>query len=273
MRPYICPDCEVIDLREKINMMGTIGINTASFMALVGLGIKFTKNWHQQQIRNRTLARQKIANELRLLKKRIQPSFLFDTLQVLYQTISSDKNQAAIMLLKFSDLLSYTLYECNEDFISLEKELVVIKEFIVLEKTMRETDLVMIYNVTGDADKKNIPSFILLSLIQNCFITLHTNINGKPHYIKVKIDIESSILLCNINIQTGDMTVNKEVYLLIMETFIARLEIFYRNNYKLEFSENGRNKFSIALTLVLQKNLSRGEREKIPEIKYAYEPA
>jgi sensor histidine kinase YesM len=273
MRPYICPECEAIDVREKINMMGTNGINTASFMALVGLGIKFTKNWYQQQIRNRILARQKMGNELRLLKKRIQPSFLFDTLQALYQTITSDKNQAAKMLLEFSDLLSYTLYECDKDFISLAKELIVIKEFILLEKTIWEPGLIIVYDATGDAQEKGIPSFILLSLIQNCVISLHTNANKNPHYISIKTDIENSALHCNINIQPGDTAVNKDVYLLIIDTFINRLDTFYSNNYKLEFSEQAADKFSIILSLLLPGNLPPVKEEKVPEIKYTYAPA
>lgn len=273
MRPYICPACEVIDLREKINMIGVNGINTASFMALVGLGIKFTKNRYQQQIRNRTLARQKMGNELRLLKKRIQPSFLFDTLQALYHKIASDKNQAATMLLKFSDLLSYTLYECNDDFIILDEELVIINEFIALEKTMQGMGLIIIYDATGDTDKKYIPSFILLSLMQNCIITLHSNTNQKPHYINVKIDIENCTLHCNIYIQPGDTAVNKDAYLLIINTFINRLETFYSNSYKLEFTEQGKDKFLITLSLLLQSNLPSVREEKISEIKYTYAPA
>lgn len=112
---------------------GAIGINVACFLSIVALGIKFTKHWYLQQKQNRLLARQKITNQLKLLKLRIQPEFLFESLQSLYYKIASDKNQASEILLKLSELLSYMLYESNDDFVPVQRELFIIQEFITLE--------------------------------------------------------------------------------------------------------------------------------------------
>ena len=269
MRPYICPDCNAIALREEINIMGNNGINIAIFMALVGLGIKFTKNWYLQQIQNRILARQKITNELKLLKARIQPGFLFETLQALYYKISSDKNQAAEMLLKFSELLSYMLYECNDEFVLMQRELFIIHEFIALEKMMKETKLTITDNVSNDINKKYIPSFILLSLIQNCVIALHDNQHKEPHYFDVKIHTESNMLYCKMNIQPADASPIRDVYATIINTFINRLEAFYTNNYKLEFLEE-EGKFIITMSLLLLDNFLPNKIEEASETGYAY---
>ena len=268
IRPYICPDCDAIDLREKINIMGNDGINIASFMALVALGIKFTKNWYLQQIQNRMLARQKITNELKLLKARIQPGFFFETLQALYYKISADKNQAAEMLLKFSELLSYMLYECDDDCVLMQRELFIINEFIALEKMMNETKLTITDKVSNNINKKYIPSFILLSLIQNCVIALHDNQHKEPNYFDVIIHTENNRLYCNINIQPADTDAIRDVYAAIINTFINRLETFYTNNYKLEFSED-EGKFIIILSLLLLDNFLPNKIEDTPETGYA----
>ena len=268
MRPYICADCDAVNVQEKINIIGNNGINVAGIITLVALGIKFTKNWYLQQIQNRILTRQKITNELKLLKARIQPGFLFETLQALYYKISSDKNQAAEMLLKFSELLSFLLYECNDDFVLIQRELFIIHEFIALEKMMKETNLTVSDNVSDDFNKKYIPSFILLSLIQNCIIELHGNTHKEPRNFDVKIHAENNTLYCNINIQYVNAFTIKDVYAAIINTFINRLETFYKNNYKLELSqEEGR--FKITMSLLLLDNCLPNKIEEA-ETGYAY---
>ncbi len=269
MRPYICPDCDPINLEEKINMMGNNGINIASFMALVTLGIKFTKNRYLQQIQNRILTRQKITSELKLLKARIQPGFLFETLQVLYYKISADKNQAAEMLLKFSELLSYMLYECDDDCVLIHRELFIINEFIALETMMNETKITITDKVSNYINKKYIPSFILLSLIQNCVIALHNNQHKGLHYLDVKIHTENNMLYCKMNIQPTDGGAIKNVYAGIISTFINRLEIFYINNYKLKFLEE-EGEFIITLSLLLLDTFLPNKIEETPATGYTY---
>ncbi|MEO8859969.1 MAG: histidine kinase [Ginsengibacter sp.] len=269
MRPYMCPDCNTVDLREEINIIGNNGINIASFMALVALGVKFTKHWYQQQIQNRILARQKINSELKLLKARIQPAFLFETLQALYYKIASDKNLAAEILLKFSELLSYMLYECNDEFVPIERELFVIHEFVELEKMMNETKVKLTDNITNEGSKKYIPSFILLSLIQNCVIAAHDNTHQELHHIHVKIHTENNILYCKIYIQPVDAGAARDKYMGIIDLFINRLETFYKSNYKLEISEVEEGKFIITMSLLLLDNFSSNKIEEISATGYA----
>lgn len=250
MRPYICPDCDAIDFREKLNIIGNNGINIASIMALVGLGIKFTKNWYLQQVQNHILARQKITSELKLLKARIQPGFLFESLQVLYDKISSDKNLAAEMLLKFSDLLSYMLYECDDDFVLIQRELIIMEEFIALEKIMQGTKLKIETNITGEASGNYIPSFILLPLVQNCVIALHDDLQKEPHCIEMKIHTENNNLYFKMNIQPADTITLRDIYPAIIDAIINRLETFYVNKYELKFVED-EGKFVVIMSLLL----------------------
>lgn len=270
IRPYLCPVCDAIDLREDINIMGNNGINIASFMTLVALGIKFTKNWYLQQIHNRMLARKKIVNELKLLKTRIQPGFLFESLQSLYNKISSDKNQAAGILLKFSELLSYMLYECNDDFVLVKNVLMITNEFIELEKMMKETKLTFAATINSGINGKYIPSFILLPLIQNCVIALHNNLKNEPDYMEIEIYAQNNILYCSISIQPSNTGAVREIYADIINTFTNRLEIFYSNNYTLKLAEKEEGKFIITLSLLLLDNLPSTKVESPFETKHTY---
>lgn len=266
-RPYTCSDCGTINLQEKINIMGAFGINVASFLGVVALGIKFTKSWYQQQLNNRMLARQKITNELKLLKARIQPDFLFETLQALFNTIITDKKQAAEILLKFSELLSYTLYECDDDFVSVERVLQITEEFVALEKMMMKTNITSASAITGNISNKYIPSFIVLPLIQNCITALH-NHPDKTHFAKIELNTDNDIFFCTIHIKTGAFTELKKIYPGMINTFAKRLEAFYNNKYTLDFKSE-KEAFTVALSLLLSNDFIAGRIDKATEKVYA----
>ena len=268
MRPYIC-NCDGITTYEKINIMGNNGINIAAFLSVVALGIKFTKHWYMQQVQNRLLGRQKITRQLKLLKSRIQPEFLFESLQILYLKISSDKNQAAQILLKLSELLSYMLYEGIEDLVPLERELFIIHEFIALENLMQQKKINFINNIANNPNQKYIPSFTLLAFIQNCVIAQQNEAPEKLDYFSLKLEVDDINLYCKMVIKFENL-VTKRKYAGITDSFINRLETVYKNNYTIEFSEIGKNELSIKMMLLLSDSMPVYKVEDEYQIPYVY---
>ena len=79
-----------------------------------------------QQRENERLAKQKLATELQLLKTSIHPRFLFHSLHTVQRYINNSPSQSSALILELSDLLSYVLYEKDENWVELEKELEII---------------------------------------------------------------------------------------------------------------------------------------------------
>ncbi len=250
-KPYVCPDCDGVTLREKINIMGAWGVNVAFMLGAIALGIKFTKEWYLQQARNRMLARKKIANELKLLKSRIQPDFLFETLQALHNKITVDKTQAAELLLSFADLLSYMLYECDDDFVLVERELAIVKEFTALEKVTNQIDLLLKEEIFLTAQVKFIPSFILISLIQNICVACAKNQLQNKSSVTVEIYHQNNYLCCDIHIQSKNTSYLKPVWYAIINALIDRLQTLFEDSFKLHAQEKDEDEFSIYLSLLL----------------------
>lgn len=250
-RPAICPDCDAIAVPDKVSISLDIGINTAGFLSVVALGIKFTIHWYLQQKQNRILARQKISNELKLLKARIQPVFLFESLGTIYKSIDVNKNDAAEILIKLSDLLSYVLYECNNDFVVVQRELIITNTYIELEKIIRNKDFLIIYTVKNSESTKYIPSFIVLFLIQNCIAAFHNEVEKAPSYIEIEINAGVDILDLKICAQQPDSEALRYIFQEIVNTIRQRLETFYADTYELNFfEEKGISVINISLTLL-----------------------
>lgn len=245
-KPYTCVSCG--SRFEMVNTVFSLGINVAGFLAVIVLGIKFTKSWYLQQLNNLKLARQKTFNELKLLKTRMQPEFLFKILQLIGKKIETDNHKAAELLLKFSELLNYTLYECDEDFVAAERVIQITKEFVSLEKAKMKTKIIASFTHTESANKY-IPSFVVLPLLQLCIGIIEDQPVKKR---TVEIDITSGEVLfkCVFGVQISDTPVIKEKYIDVVKQFRERLTSLYENRYEISVSET-RQKLFVSLSLLL----------------------
>ena len=140
------------------------------FMVLgIAAGIKFSKKWYMQQRENEKLAKQKIATELQLLKTSIHPRFLFHSLHTVQQHINNSSAQSPALILQLSDLLSYILYEKDEHWVPVEKELEVISGYIKLEEKSFGDGLVFKTEFPENTEGKFIVPFLLLSIVEKSF--------------------------------------------------------------------------------------------------------
>lgn len=245
-------DCN-INLISPYRIFG-IGNNNAFLAIAIGLvavGIKFTIKWYKQQKHNLELANLKVKSDLEVLKTKIQPDFLFHSLVSLYNKIQSGYSGSSKIVLKFSEILSYTLYDCEPEFLLLEKELEILNEYISFERMTSGTDCIINLSQTGDPQKKWIIPSLLLSLLQDYFNFLHNNnVTGIVTDIKINIAENNLTLLIEIH------QLKKDTHLINLNHFIAvirkRLDLLYKNSYQLrQIHENFQE--AIELTLHLRE--------------------
>jgi hypothetical protein len=140
------------------------------FMLLgIATGIKLSKKWLLQQRRNENLAKQKLATELQLLKTSVHPRFLFHSLQTVQRYIDNSSTQSPAMILQLSDLLSYILYEKDENWVPVAKEFEIISCYIDLEQKGYEGSRSFRTDFANNTSGKFIIPFLLLSVVEACF--------------------------------------------------------------------------------------------------------
>ena len=127
----------------------------------IAAGIKFSKKWYMQQRENEKLAKQKLATELQLLKTSIHPRFLFHSLHTVQHHIDNSSEQSPALILELSDLLSYILYEKDESWVELAKELEIIQHYINLEEKGLEDNLLFKTEFPENTEGKFIVPFLL----------------------------------------------------------------------------------------------------------------
>jgi Putative regulator of cell autolysis len=211
------------------------GINSIKILSAAA-AIKVGKWWWFRQKEKERLEKEKIDADLQLLKAQIHPGFLFNTLNNIYHSALLASPNAPEMLLKLSDILSYMLYECNEREVFLEKELKMLQDYMVLEKTKFGDKLEMSILVKGCNSNEKIAPLLLLHFIENSFKQCSNILTEQP-WINLELQIENHVL--DMKLLNGksseNFSANGEENKL--EQAQRRLELLYPDKHELEISE------------------------------------
>ncbi|WP_373331077.1 sensor histidine kinase [Salmonirosea aquatica] len=144
--------------------------STAASMTLA-MSVKLAKNWLQTEREKLTLQKENLETELKYLKSQINPHFLFNTINSIYVLIHKDADLASESLASFSDMLRYQLYECNDSYILLRKELNFLEDFIKLESLRLYDDQTeLAFDLSQQVSEHlRVAPFILLPFVENAF--------------------------------------------------------------------------------------------------------
>ncbi|WP_421920523.1 sensor histidine kinase [Marinifilum sp.] len=115
------------------------------------------------------IEREKLEAELKALKTQINPHFLFNTLNNLYSLTLDKSDKAPNLVLKLSDMMRYILYECNDRYVFVDKELDFIKNYLDLQKIRLDDNIPVSIKVKGSASQHKIAPLLFEPLIENAF--------------------------------------------------------------------------------------------------------
>ena len=168
--------------------------------------IKLIKRWYLKQKEKERVEKEKLVTDLQLMKAQIRPGFLFNSLDQIYYASKKNSARAQELLLKLADLLSYLLYECDEPKVPLEKELQMMKEYMILEKARYGDGLDLETVIKGDPGNKKIAPLLLLPFIENSFKQASHETEKPWINLDIKIDDDS----LSMKLIHGLLTTNSE---------------------------------------------------------------
>jgi len=160
--------------------------STAAAMTLA-MSIKLTRDWLQAKRKEQLMEREKLETELKFLKSQFNPHFLFNTINSIFVLINKNPTMASESLARFSELLRYQLYECNEHQIPLAQELAYLENFIALEKLRQDKSTQWQFDIEPPGNYSlSVAPFILMPFIENSFKHLSQHRN-KINWIKMAL--------------------------------------------------------------------------------------
>ncbi|MEE4178428.1 MAG: sensor histidine kinase [Bacteroides sp.] len=121
-----------------------------------------------QNIRNELVTQQQ-AGELALIKAKVNPHFLFNTLNNIYSLVYKKSDEAAEAVMKFSSIMRFVLSEANSETILLDKEIEYMKSYIELQKLRMNEPGYVVMNISGMTEKMIIAPMLLIPLVENAY--------------------------------------------------------------------------------------------------------
>ena len=237
------------------------GIGLPLTSAVLTTIIKLLKVWHQKQKENELLRRQKINNELQLLKTQFQPNFIYNSLQHIYNLVRKHSPQSPQTVLKLSDLLSYILYENEKSFVPIERELQILKTYLSLKKTFYSERLWIQLKHEGNPAGMKIEPLLLVSMIENCFEEfLHKPDQQLTLDIQIRFDKNAMYFLMKCTSSQTELTTHNQDH--NWENVLKRIELLYpkRNHFDM-FTENGVANFKLVLEPDKTSSANKKEEE------------
>jgi len=233
--------------------MGNALPSTVASMTLA-MSIKLAKNWIETTRRQQLLEKEKLETELKFLKNQFNPHFLFNTINSIFFLIHKNPDMASDALAKFSDLLRYQLFECNDMQIPLINEIGYMENFIGLERLRQNDNLRIALELENHSTQMlAIAPFILMVFVENAFKHVSRN-SDESNWINIGLNVKEQQLDFEISNSTSSFKSNEVVNYggIGLKNVQRRLDLIYPGQYVLNIKNDG-SRFSAKLLINLSE--------------------
>lgn len=226
-------------------------LNISVWVTIVIL-LKMLYDSTQHQRKVELLETEQIKRELDYLKAQINPHTLFNSLNTIYGHIDKTNDTAREILLQFSELLRYQLYECSAETTDLEKEIAYIKNFVALQQVRKNDELAVTVNTGNITKGLKITPLLLVVLIENAF-KFCSNYGDKENKIAINLFTKDNLLHCSVfntkdSRQTTTSINNSGIGIVNLK---RRLELLYPSKHNLTIN-NHEESYEAILIINLQ---------------------
>lgn len=226
-------------------------VNIGIWILIVTLG-KMILDRMETEKRVDLLEQERIKNELAFLKAQINPHTLFNSLNTVYGHIEKSNQEGRNILLQFSELLRYQLYECSEEKVSLGKEINYLKNYIAFERLRKDAGLQISFRADQLDPTLFIPPLMLVVPIENAFKFV-SHFPDQENQICIEINTNGNILNASIRntIECNSPSNPHKKAGVGIANLQRRLELLYPNKFNFSFKKDNMY-YESHLTIQLQ---------------------
>lgn len=178
------------------------------------------------------LQRIHLETQLQVLRSQINPHFMFNILNHIHVLIHTNVDLASSLLLQYSDVLRYQLYNGKNELVKLEQEVQFLKNFVEIEKVRwgDKIDVSCVWEIE-DASKE-IPTLLFITFVENAFKHVSRS-SSRPNYIHIKFVQRGTMICLDVENSKSEIPLKNGGSGLGLENIKNRLDILYHTDYKL----------------------------------------
>lgn len=226
---YIHPYTKQTEYESYDNFI-IVQLFASGFFLVISSLLKFAADWFSSQRIQSNLESEKKNMELQFLKSQLNPHFLFNSLNNIYSLAYQKSDKTADAILKLSEIMRYMIYESNDSWVSLNKEVEYVQSFVELQKLRFKDGAAVEVTINGEIDGQKIVPLILISFVENAF--KHGVANDPEDPIKINIIANQKIL--HFSVTNKKSKTNKDAMGGVgLNNVERRLQLLYPERYKL----------------------------------------
>ncbi|MHB9141623.1 MAG: sensor histidine kinase, partial [Paludibacter sp.] len=194
------------------------------------------------------LEKLQLNTELQFLKAQMSPHFLFNSINNIYSLVLLKSDKAPEALMKLSELLRYSLYDCH-DKVSLQQEIEAIESYIELFKLKYEEAVRLEFINTVETTDYQIEPLLYIPLLENAL--KYSGIGTNPEaFVHLNLMKKDNLLIFQVRNSKGTHNKIQEASGIGLANIKKRLENIYPNRYVLSILED-EDKFDVTLKISL----------------------
>lgn len=215
----------------------------------VAIAIKSTFRWQFTERRQKQMEQEHLESELVHLKNQLNPHFFFNTLNNIYTLIAIDQDKAQDTVHRLSKMMRYLLYDSNEKFVPLSKEIEFINHYIDLME-LRLSDHVKVTRAFHIQNQQvQIAPLLFISLIENAFKHGVSATQNSEVEVRLSITAEQKLIFAVKNTAFPKEDKDLSGSGIGLENLDKRLNLLYPGRHSFKY---GLNKDAFEATLTLQ---------------------
>lgn len=244
-----------IDLESHLaGIISVMDLNFLIYFSMISIVYSF---YYFQRTQKVELEKSQLSNQLtnaklNVLKYKLHPHFLFNTLNSISSLIETDAKLAQDTVADFGDLLRDLLDLKDTSLIPLHEEISISKRYLDIMSLRFSDHLNISIAIDENLNQVLVPSLILLPILEN-------SIKHGYSYNKTSLNIDLTILrkknTVRIKISNNGEPLKKGkiIYGNGLQNTIDRLGVLYKNNYSYTM-RNLKNKEGICTTIIIPLN-------------------
>jgi len=217
----------------------------AVFLSLELKNERIAAQLQQKEIEKKKLEVLKLHAELEALQTKINPHFLFNTLNSIASLIPLDPVAAESMVEKLSALFRYTLLKAGNAIVPLSEEIDIVRSYLEIEKLRFGKRLEYEISVAPDVEDAGIPALLIQPLVENS-IKYAIGPDIKGGLIEIEIKRKDNNILIDVKDSGKGFTEDGSAGF-GLKSIRERLSLLYKEYASLEIFHDGKTNVLITL--------------------------
>lgn len=189
----------------------------------------------EQKLRRATEAKL-LKSEIDFLKAQINPHFLFNTLNFIYNDVSNVSTRSGEAIMSLTKMMRYSVESTTTEKTSLSKETEGIEEYLKLQRLRFGENLMLSYVKSGNFMLYAFPPLVLLSIIENAF--KYGVIDDAQSPIDITLSVNQNRLSFKCRNKKRMDFIDKETTAVGLANIKKRLEMAYSTHFDLRIHDD-----------------------------------